>query len=223
MARCKSCSAPLPANINRCTYCNVRNDVDLHGKHKYSISTKHSDRICPHCDKPLQTVKLELNGAFYIERCKTCFGLFFDPGEIETLLESSVSNVFDINLKLIKNINRDRYKKDQKVKYVKCPVCRILMNRVNFGQRSGVIIDQCREHGIWVDSGEITHLMEWKKAGGELLDEQEKARPKKNKRTSKSYIDAIEPHDLSSYQHKSNSLETDLLDSVSSLVFKLFS
>lgn len=217
MARCHSCSAPLSANINRCSYCNVRNDVDLHGKHKYSIKTKQSDRICPHCDKPLQTVKLELKGAFYIERCKTCFGLFFDPGEIETLLESSVSNVFDINLKLIKSINRDRYKKNQQVKYVPCPVCRILMNRVNFGQRSGVIIDQCRKHGIWVDSGEITHLMEWKKAGGELLNAQEKAKPKEK---TKSHL---EDYDLSNYQHHSNSLEIDLLDSVSSLVSKLFS
>jgi len=217
MARCQSCSAPLPADTNRCRYCNVRNDVDLHGRHKYSITTKQSDRICPHCDTPLQTVKLALDGAFYIERCKGCYGLFFDPGEIETLLENSVSNVFDINLKLIKNINRDRYKKNQKVKYVKCPVCRILMNRVNFGQRSGVIIDQCKKHGIWVDSGEITHLMEWKKAGGELLNVQHQAKPPKTAHSSA----ALNSFD---YQHHSNKpLEVDLLESVSSLVYKLFS
>jgi Zn-finger nucleic acid-binding protein len=40
------------------------------------------------------------------------------------------------------------------------------MSRVNFGYRSGVVIDRCTNHGIWLDSGEITHLMEWKKAGG---------------------------------------------------------
>ncbi len=218
MARCSSCSAPLPANINRCTYCNVRNDVDLHGKHKYSVKTRKSDRICPHCDKPLQTVKLDLSGPFYIERCKTCFGLFFDPGEIETLLESSVSNVFDINLKLIKSINKDRYQKNQQIKYIKCPVCRILMNRVNFGRRSGVIIDQCKKHGIWVDNGEITHLMEWKKAGGELLHAQqtEKTRPKK--KTHKP--NATYNHSI--FEQQSKSLETDLLDTVSSVIYKLF-
>ena len=218
MARCSSCSAPLPANINRCTYCNVRNDVNLHGKHSYSIKTRQSDRICPHCDKPLQTVKLDLSDPFYIERCKTCFGLFFDPGEIELLLESSVSNVFDINLKLIKNINKDRYKKNQSVKYVKCPVCQVLMNRVNFGRRSGVIIDQCKKHGIWVDNGEVTHLMEWKKAGGELLQAQqtEKKRPKK-----KTY----EPgnnYNHSIFEQQPKSLESDLLDTVSSVISKLF-
>ena len=218
MARCNSCSAPLPANINLCTYCNVRNDVDLHGKHNYSIKTRQSDRICPHCDKSLQTVKLDLSGPFYIERCKTCFGLFFDPGEIETLLENSVSRVFDINLKLIKSINKDRYNKNQPVKYVKCPVCRVLMNRVNFGHRSGVIIDQCKKHGIWVDNGEITHLMEWKKAGGELLHTQqtEKTRPKKQTyEPSRSYNHSI-------FEQHPTSLETDLLDTVSSVIYTLF-
>ena len=218
MARCSSCSAPLPANINRCTYCNVRNDVDLHGKHKYSIKTRQSGRICPHCVKPLQTVKLDLGDPFYIERCKTCFGLFFDPGEIETLLESSVSHVFDINLKLIKSINKDRYKKNQQIKYVKCPVCRVLMNRVNFGRRSGVIVDQCKKHGIWVDSGEVTHLMEWKKAGGELLHAQqaEKAHPKKKK-----YVPRTS-YEHSIFEQQPKSLETDLLDTVSSVIYKLF-
>lgn len=218
MARCSSCSAPLPANVNRCTYCNVRNDVDLHGKHKYSVETKNSDRICPHCDKPLQTVKLNLNEPFYIERCKTCFGLFFDPGEIETLLASSVSHVFDINLNLIKNINKDRYNKNQQVKYVKCPVCRILMNRVNFGRRSGVIVDQCKKHGIWIDSGEITHLMEWKKAGGGLLHAQqaEKTRPKK-----KTYEPGT-AHKHPSFEQQPKSLETDLLDTLSSVISRLF-
>ena len=218
MTRCNSCSAPLPANINRCTYCNVRNDVDLHGKHNYSIKTRQSDRTCPHCDKPLQTVKLDLNDPFYIERCKICFGLFFDPGEIETLLKSSVSNVFDINLKLIKSINKDRYKKNRQVKYVKCPVCRILMNRVNFGRRSGVVIDQCKKHGVWVDSGEITHLMEWKKAGGELLHAQhaEKTRPKK--KTYKAGTTYKHP----SFEQQPKSLETDLFDTVSSVISRLF-
>lgn len=84
---------------------------------------------------------MDVAGDFYIERCKSCFGLFFDAGEIKTLLEHSVSNISDINLVLIKNINKDRYQSQKKIKYVKCPVCRVLMNRVNFGHSSGVIVD----------------------------------------------------------------------------------
>jgi Zn-finger nucleic acid-binding protein len=44
------------------------------------------------------------------------------------------------------------------------------MNRVNFGVRSGVVIDKC-VHGIWLDSGELRKLLEWRKAGGQLYHE----------------------------------------------------
>jgi Zn-finger nucleic acid-binding protein len=172
MAVCKSCSAPLAANTNLCQYCGVRNDVDLQARQDYTVTSQLSDRLCPNCHTFLQTIDLKINGHFYIERCDTCFGLFFDPGEVEELLESSVAGVFSANLALIDTINQERYPLAHKVKYVKCPVCQVLMNRVNFGYRSGVVADQCKAHGIWLDSGEIIHLMEWKKAGGQLLDRQ---------------------------------------------------
>lgn len=177
MANCRSCSAPLEPNTNRCQYCGVRNDVDLQADHDYSIKNPHSDRICPHCNITLQTIELKINGPLYIERCRECFGLFFDPGKIEFLLDRAVSNAETINLKLIQNIDKDRYQ-SQKVAYIKCPVCRILMNRVSFGYRSGVIVDKCLNHGIWLDNGEITHLMEWKKAGGQLLARQKQQEQK---------------------------------------------
>ena len=217
MARCNSCSAPLPANINLCRYCGIRNDVDLRGKHQYSIHSKQSERICPLCNENLQTIDLNLNGPFLIERCEKCFGLFFDPGEIEILLESSVSNVFNINYQLLRNINRERYQNKQ-VKYVKCPVCQILMNRGNFGHRSGVIIDQCKKHGIWLESGEITHLMEWKKAGGQILQEKKSHEPvwkHKNPATTGN-------SDFTSIMTSRRDYEPDLIEIVSSLVFKLF-
>jgi Zn-finger nucleic acid-binding protein len=219
MARCNSCSAPLQANTNRCSYCNIRNDVDLRGKHQYSIANKQSDRICPHCNTTLLTVKLDLEDPFHIEHCKTCFGLFFDPGEIDSLLNSSVSNVFNINLEHITNINKDRYQKNKKIRYIKCPVCQKFMKRVNFGHRSGVIIDLCHGHGVWLDSGEITHLMEWKKAGGELLHTKEKGKTNPRKKTPEHRSN----YDLPIYQQQSMNLETDLLDTISSLVYKLFS
>ena len=215
MARCNSCSAPLPANTNKCLYCGIRNDVDLTGKHDYSIYNEASDRICPHCDKPLQTIALDLEEDFFIERCERCFGLFFDPNEIEQLLENSVSNVFDINLKHLVNINSDRYHPSQKVKYIKCPVCQNFMSRVNFGHRSGVVVDRCKAHGIWLDNGEITHLMEWKKAGGQLLQAQLIQKKKKHRQPDANF--AL-PENL--FSPPSN--DQDLLMSLTSVISKLF-
>lgn len=172
MAFCKSCSAPLLANTNQCQYCGVRNDVDLQAKHSYIVQKKVSDRICPHCDKPLQTIQIQLSQALLIERCDNCFGLFFELQELELLLDYAISHVTEINRVHLDNVNAERYSLRQVVKYIKCPVCRQFMNRTNFAQKSGVIVDSCRSHGLWLDSGELAHLMEWKKLGGQLLHEQ---------------------------------------------------
>jgi len=186
MATCTHCSAPLPANSNRCNYCSTRNDVDLVGRQAYSL-TGQSNRNCPHCKTPLQTIELHLDSKVEIDRCNDCFGLFFDSGKIELLLEHAVSDVYDINIKQLDNINSERYQADKQIKYIKCPTCQNFMLRRVFGYRSGVIIDQCKNHGIWLDSGEITHLLEWKKAGGQLLAAQKEiagnSKPTKSKST----------------------------------------
>ena len=60
------------------------------------------------------------------------------------------------------------------VRYRPCAVCSDLMNRSLFGHRSGVIVDRCRDHGVWLDAGELRQLLEWTRAGGTLLDQQQR-------------------------------------------------
>lgn len=194
MAKCNHCSAPLPANTNVCSYCGSRNDVDLTGRHDYQIIRQQSEKPCPHCQTPLQTIDLNRNGQFLLDRCSHCFGLFFNPGQIETLLDNSVAEVFQINLQRLDNINRDRFQADKPVKYIKCPVCLEFMHRHVFAYRSGVVIDQCKDHGIWLDSGEISHLLEWKKAGGQLLQDRQPTTEAKQRP-----VNNIAAHDADGY------------------------
>ena len=217
MSQCNTCSAPLPSNNNRCNYCGTRNDVDLLGKYEFSNSRVSLNNICPHCTKPLKTIDLRINEPFQIERCETCFGLFFKPGEIEVLLNNAVANVFDINRELIKNINGNRFSTSQKVKYIKCPVCRQFMHRKNFGYRSGVIVDQCKQHGLWLDNGEITHLLEWKKAGGQQLHQ----RQHKQKSLNQKKYRTSTPCSFNDYNFKFKP-DQDLLETTASVIFKFF-
>jgi len=168
MANCANCSAPLPPNSIQCEYCGSRNDTDLKGVHYYTTHATESARACPRCSVSLRTIDLKLDGRFLIERCDRCLGLFFDPGELEALLEATVTNVFAIDLSRLEQISAMR-SAAYGVTYIKCPVCGKHMNRVNFGTRSGVIVDRCKEHGVWLDGGELRHLFEWMKAGGKLL------------------------------------------------------
>lgn len=170
MRRCASCSAPLAAHSNVCRYCGVRNDIDLAGRFEYAATGKIQHRLCPCCQIVLQGLQISLPTRLTIERCPECLGLFFDRGEIEILLEHAVMPPTAIDRVLLDTIARERYQTPQFIFYLPCPVCSVLMNRVNYGQRSGVVVDVCFAHGLWLDSGELAQLLEWKRAGGQLLD-----------------------------------------------------
>ena len=43
------------------------------------------------------------------------------------------------------------------------------MNRRNYGQKSGVIVDVCQHHGVWFDLHELEDLLRWLRQGGERL------------------------------------------------------
>ena len=42
--------------------------------------------------------------------------------------------------------------------YRKCPHCHVHMGRINFLQKTGVVVDICRQHGIFLDDGEFDSL-----------------------------------------------------------------
>jgi Zn-finger nucleic acid-binding protein len=52
------------------------------------------------------------------------------------------------------------------VQYAPCPVCKNLMNRVNFAHSSGVIVDVCTRHGTWFDQDELREVLEFISGGG---------------------------------------------------------
>lgn len=169
---CSSCGAPLPPNKIVCLYCGTRNMVDVQA-HSFS-SAKDSDvvRNCPGCNTEMETIDLakgkKEEEKFLIEKCPNCQGLFFDNEELQHLLEKKTVSVSYINNERLKEISATRIAGD--IIYRPCPVCGKLMNRLNFGARSVTIVDQCREHGLYLDGGELRQLLEWRKAGGHLVE-----------------------------------------------------
>lgn len=55
---------------------------------------------------------------------------------------------------------------EKQIRYVPCPVCHQLMNRVNFAHCSHVIVDVCKSHGTWFDKSELRRTVEFIRAGG---------------------------------------------------------
>ena len=54
----------------------------------------------------------------------------------------------------------------QGARYVKCPICAKIMNRVNFGRRSGIVVDVCKPHGIWFERDELRAVLGFVAHGG---------------------------------------------------------
>ena len=179
MAKCTHCSAPLPKSGIVCEYCGVRNDIDL-GKKKFVNLRPHLNRECPICSIKLQTINVGEKLDFFIERCESCYGIFFDPNELEEMLEFSVKGSKNVDLIKLAHISENPRYVDI-LTYRKCPVCKKTMHRKNFMKRSGVITDVCFEHGVWLDSGELRHIMEWIKSGGVTKLEESKTTDEKQK------------------------------------------
>jgi Zn-finger nucleic acid-binding protein len=225
VANCSNCSAPLPSGSISCDYCGSRNDIDLRGVHYYTTHGADSARTCPRCRIPLKTIDLKLDGRFLIERCDDCLGLFFDPGELEALLAATVGNVHVINERQLAAINIGKRTRDYGVTYIKCPACDNLMNRVNFGTKSGVVVDRCKEHGVWLDGGELRHLCEWMKSGGKLLDQQRleerqqaEALAQRERRSSDGQSAGSESPGLADYDSTLSHYDLDLFEIVVSAV-----
>ena len=52
------------------------------------------------------------------------------------------------------------------VRYRPCPSCAKLMNRSNYGGGSGIVLDACRDHGLWFDKGELAAIVAFLEKGG---------------------------------------------------------
>jgi hypothetical protein len=60
------------------------------------------------------------------------------------------------------------------VRYRRCPTCNVLMNRKNFGDESGIIVDICNPHGTLFDAGELPRVMQFVASGGLARAQQRK-------------------------------------------------
>ncbi len=180
--RCKHCGATLKHAIPECEYCGSHNDIDLSGKHYYTTHSSGKARICPECKEAMKEINVGVSGKpFLIDRCDRCLGLFFDTGELDALLQESIQGVNTLNHVRLSELKKAAPTDRDKVCYRPCPVCGKLMNRQNYGGVSGVIADRCRDHGVYLDAGELHRLFHWRRAGGHLQELPKEKERKKEK------------------------------------------
>jgi Zn-finger nucleic acid-binding protein len=178
---CPTCGAATSTDATRCLFCDARLAtvacprcfamMFVGSKHCSSCGAKAqraepveaASRRCPRCLIELEAIAV---GSASLRECARCEGLWVDVESFEQIIsereqQSSVLGVASIVPKQARGAHEPN-----KVRYVPCPECSQLMNRVNFARCSGVVVDVCKGHGTWFDHDELGRITEFIHSGG---------------------------------------------------------
>jgi Zn-finger nucleic acid-binding protein len=113
---------------------------------------------CPRCGARLQAREY---ADMSVDECDRCGGLFIPPAMMDRIVTAH-----DRGANLCLALPQRAVNREAKVQYIQCPVCGKMMNRQAFGRYSGVIVDICKAHGLWFDSGELAEVIRFVQRGG---------------------------------------------------------
>src|SRR4051812_39882412 len=173
---CPNCGAGVASDKTQCQFCKTRLKTVAcsfclglmfegsafcslcGGKTAAAVSNDASAGSCPRCKIRLNALQIE---DVNLRECASCDGLWADVETFETICADR-----ERQAAVLRFISEKHEIKNLKVNYVPCPDCRQLMNRSNFARSSGVIIDICKNHGVWFDADELPSIIEFIHKGG---------------------------------------------------------
>ena len=196
VVRCSSCGAPREEGAAACRFCHADftlRERDLHTVcpeclarvsdrakfcHHCGVALtpelafgKESELVCPHCgdDRTLFSRRLGREQVTVLE-CDHCAGLWLGRDTFARLTERAGRDA----LQAAESGSAPRAGRpapgtaaaSDRWQYRSCPVCGKMMQRKNYGRKSGVIVDQCREDGLWFDADELPRILAWIRGGG---------------------------------------------------------
>lgn len=118
-------------------------------------------RLCPRCQGPLGVIADERGPVL---PCARCGGVFLGVAVVGELVSTRAATGDDLVIRAGATAAPPAL--EPEIRYLSCPVCGARMNRQNFGQRSGAIVDVCKHHGTFFDAGELVRVVEFVRAGG---------------------------------------------------------
>jgi Zn-finger nucleic acid-binding protein len=185
--RCSGCGANLRAAAVACDYCGA--EVTLEERRLASICPQCYARAgvdarfcmecgtriapqalaalaqqtaCPRCKGELRSRTL---GTASVAECGACGGLWLSEEHFERVCERA-----DGEEQALRGLLLHRPAiappRESQLRYVPCVECGELMNRRNYASSSGVILDVCRDHGVWLDHAELDKILAFVRAGG---------------------------------------------------------
>ena len=112
---------------------------------------------CPNCkQETLEKITFYKN---QVERCSQCNGIWFDQGELRRSKDEEDQFLKWLDVDLWKDGGKFRVSNSSKI----CPVCKVNLYEVNYGD-SDIGVDICNKcKGIWLDEGEFKKIISYLK------------------------------------------------------------
>lgn len=179
--RCSGCGASVPADAVRCPYCEAQLAtvacpscfavVPVSAAHCPSCGAALAPRgaevaegaSCPACAHPLLKAQV---GSVEVHECHSCGGLWLDRQVFEELAASQEERGSVLGVLPGSTGQQASSGGPEAVQYRPCPRCTQRMNRVNYAKRSGIVLDVCKDHGLWFDRDELRRVLAFIQGGG---------------------------------------------------------
>jgi Zn-finger nucleic acid-binding protein len=113
--------------------------------------------LCPCCRRVLRSTRVDEQP---LEECDECSGQFVSHPALQHILLAHAPPT------KLRGAGYSRPSPlSEPVRYRECPVCSEVMLRKNFAGASGVVVDVCPVHGLWLDRGELATMIEFAATG----------------------------------------------------------
>jgi len=152
---CPSCFGLMFAGQEFCPHCGAKAEREV-------PSAPARPEPCPRCQTNMEAAVI---GGSHVRECPRCEGIWTDAEMLRQICADRERQAAVLGLPTQLPAN-EGMEIEKQIRYLRCPVCGEMMNRVNFANFSGVIVDVCREHGTWFDRDELRHIVEFIRAGG---------------------------------------------------------
>ena len=147
---CPGCFALIFEGAAFCPKCGAR---------RARTETEATGARCPSCRNALEQVAV---GGTSLLECPRCDGVWVEAEAFERICADRESQA----AVLYRWTTTPRPVAVGPVRYRPCVRCGKMMNRMNFGRLSGTIVDVCRGHGTFLDTGELHAVVTFVQQGG---------------------------------------------------------
>src|SRR5215470_7660868 len=170
---CPSCFGMMFVGSKFCSHCGAKAD-------RKDVASGVGGS-CPRCHTPMETIVI---GKTNLRECPRCEGIWADVEALDQICADRENQAAVLGT--AQHLPEPESELEEKVRYLPCPVCDKLMNRVNFAKCSHVVVDVCKGHGTWFDKDELRRIVEFIRAGGlDAARDREKAELEEQERQAR--------------------------------------